>query len=87
MTWLALGAEVVVELRSHQVTMWDAWDQWTPTRDEASRLEVARATTARRISVLHAVGKVREARILESRQRAAKRRAAKRRNAIGRGER
>jgi hypothetical protein len=78
MRWRNLELEIAMEMRGHASTMWDAWAMWTPTRDEAARQADAKAETSRRIAVLHAVGKTREARKLESYQRAARKRAADR---------
>lgn len=74
MPWQALEAEIAVEFRSLSPSPWDAIEQRKPERDEEERSVEARAALKRRIAVLHAVGKVREARRLESHLRACARR-------------
>lgn len=74
MTWLALQAEIAMEMRSLVMDGWDIVLQRQPRRDESERSAENRAQTQRRIQVLHAVGKVSEARAIENRVRAQKRR-------------
>jgi hypothetical protein len=80
MTWHdALRVEIVHEFRQLSPTMWDAWDDLrSPRRDDEMQLAMQRAATKRKVSVLLAVGKVREARRIESQLRAWKRRRKKR---------
>lgn len=79
MTWTALRAEITVELAQLTPTMWDSVMLRHVRRDEEARGKENRAQTKRRIQMLHAVGKVREARVLEAQVRAwdRRRKAAK----------
>ena len=77
MTWRALREEIAAEFRELAPSPWDAIEMLQRTRDEAARQADDRAATLRRISVLHAMGRTHEARVLESRVRGAMKRKLK----------